>query len=336
MISILRNGPKIIVFNSFYIDKLVEAISGQFGGIVSELNAAFETAEEDHTIVLLCDPGKKSIQISDIKETIVVPLPSDKLFSCLINTKISYLIEDSHISPGLLIMRTVGDHHRIIKSVSETYQGSILPLNECFNRGMANQSIICFTNHPVNRNLSLEDLHTKHVLIDMDVYKLQRKMRSQVLHFFNEGFQDKNWYDLQIRIFDRYSQYMLHYERLLLILDALDVGLILGESWGKDHPRFLMSVLVYQVRLFTLLDPIEIKKILIGLEHLDDGTRIIDLDLIYRGNKIEWPRAIGENKQQKSRNALGMIYRKEVLSKLNEEEKNLLTILEEKVIESRY
>lgn len=336
MISIFRDGPRLIVLNSFYIDKLVEMFTMHFNGSLLALNDAFESAEEDHTIVFLTEPGKKKIMLSDVKAIVVVPIPADEWFSRLINGKMTDLIEDSHISPGLLIMRTVGDHDRIIDSVSETYNGSVLSFNECLNIGMANQTIISFTSHPVNRRLSLKDVHTKHVLIDMDIHKLQRKMRSQVLRFLNEGFHDKNWYDLQIRIFDRYSQYMLHHERLSLILDALDVGLILGESWGKDHPRFLMSVMVYQVRLFTLLDPIEIKKILIGLEHLDDGTRIIDLDLIYRGNKIEWPRAIGENRQAKSRNVLGKIYRKELLDKLNEEEKNLLGVLEEKVIKSRY
>ncbi len=336
MISIFRDGPKLIVLNSFYIDKLVEMFSKELKGIQLDFNEAFEAAEEDHSILFLTGPGKKKIQLVDVKAIIVVPIPADEFFSWLINEKATYLIEDSHISPGLLIMRTVGDHNRIIESICETYNGSSLSFEECLNHGMANQTIISFTNYPVNRKLSLKDIHTKHVLIDMDVYKLQRKMRNQVLHFLNEGLHDKNWYDLQIRIFDRYSQYMLHYERLSLILDALDVGLILGESWGKDYPRFLMSVMVYQVRLFTILDPLEIKKILIGLEHLDDGSRIIDLDLIYRENKIEWPRAKGENQQAKSRNMLGKIYRKELLNNLSEEEKNRLSILEEKVIESRY
>ncbi|KXG75732.1 hypothetical protein AN619_14860 [Thermotalea metallivorans] len=326
----------MLVFNSSHMDALTKIMIEHFHGVVADIDSAFEISGEDDTIVFLTDPGKKKAELSDVKSTIVVPLPSDDLFSALINIKATQYIEDSHISPGLLIMRTVGDHEKIIESVCETYHGQILSFSECLNRGTSNQTIISFTNQPVNRKLSLKDIHPKHVLVDMDVHKLYRKMRSQVLRFFNEGFQDKNWYDLEIRIYDRYSQYMNHYERLSFVLDVLDVGLILGESWGKDHPRFLMSVMVYQIRLFTLLDPIEIKRILIGLEHLEDGTRIIDLDLIYKGNKIEWPRAIEKNNTAKSRNELGKTYRGEILKKLDKEEKALLQEMEKKILKSRY
>ncbi|MFZ5969020.1 MAG: hypothetical protein ACOYVK_17830 [Bacillota bacterium] len=336
MISIFRNGPKLVVFNSSEIDILMDDIIKELGGVETNIHDAFEMADEDNTIIFLGEPGKTKLQIEDIKATVYVPMASDELFTKVINGKLTNYIDDSHISPGLLIMRTVGDSQKIIESVREAYHGNIMTLNECLNIGTINQTIISFTDRPVNRKLSLNDLDEKHILVDTDIHTVSRKMRSQILRFFNEGFQDKNWYDLQIRVYDRYSQYMVHYERLARILDALDVGLILGESWGKDHPRFMMSVMVYQVRLFTLLNPLEIKKILVGLEHLDDGSRIVDLDLLHKGNKIDWPMAIEKPLNIKDRKMLGQEYRKRILNRLTVEDKEILKGFEEKIIQSRY
>lgn len=81
----------------------------------------------------------------------------------------------------------------------------------------------------------------------------------------------------------------MHYKRLAIVLDNMDIGLILGEMWTKDYPRFMMSVLVYQIRLFTLLSPLKIKEILLGLEYAYDGTRIVDFDLICKNkNRLDW------------------------------------------------
>ncbi|MHB1393884.1 MAG: hypothetical protein ACYCYE_12585 [Clostridia bacterium] len=43
-------------------------------------------------------------------------------------------------------------------------------------------------------------------------------------------------------------------------MEWLELGIILGESWGKDNPRPMMSVEVYRVRFFTFHNPIYIKR----------------------------------------------------------------------------
>jgi len=229
-----------------------------------------------------------------------------------------------------------GDTEKIIQSVGQAYGGQVMPFIQCLNKGVPNQTIISLTQKPLTRNLSLEDLEQKHMLVDMNIHQLNRKMRSEVLRFLNEGLENKDWFEVQIRIYDRYSRYMLHLERLLLVLNALDIGIILGEAWSKDSPRFLMSTLVYQLRLFTLLDPVEIKKVLVGLEHLDDGTRIVDLDLMYRNSKIDWPMAQEKRSRVNGRNELGKLYRSRVLKELTVEERAALLEMEKQIIESRY
>lgn len=336
MISVLRNGPKLVILESSSAESLNNILESKVGAIKTDFSTAFEMADQGSTIVFITDPGKKEIHLDDVKTTLFVPMSSDGFFSSIINLKATHYIEHSQIPPGLMVMRTVGNTDKVIQSVAKTYKGEVMPFTECLNKGASSQTIVSFTQKPVNRRLSLkEDIESKHILVDMEAHRLYRKMRNQVLRFFNEGFENENWYDVQIRIYDRYGKYETHLERLFLILNSLDIGMVLGESWGKDHPRFLMSVLVYQVRVVTLLEPNEIKRILIGLEYIDDGTRVIDLDLIYKGNKVDWPTVLEKKSRIKSRNALGKACRNKLLNELTSEDKSVLLSLEEEIKKSR-
>lgn len=336
MISILRSGPKLIVFGSTKVEDLTAFLKENLSGMVTDLNSALEIAEEDNTVVFITGPGKKVAVLNDIKSIVLIPKPSDYVFSSLITLGGASLIADSHTAPGNLIMRTIGDFDKIAEAIENTYGGKTMPLLGCLDRGNSSQAILSFTEKPLNKKLSLSDLKHCHMLIDMDANRLYKRMRSQALRFLNEGLVGVNWNDVQIRIYDRYSKYKLHYDRLSLILDNLEIGLILGETWSKDYPRFLLSVLVYQVRLFTLLDPVEIKRILLGLEYLDDGTRIVDLDLIWKGQKVDWPQAIEKNTSGYDRKDLAIVYRKQMLDKLDPEDKDKLSMLEEQILKSRY
>lgn len=336
MISIFRNGPKLIVFESTDIKGLVNCIADNVDLVETDINSALELADQDNTIIFITRPGLKKINAKDIITTLFIPVPSDDLFSLVINLNIYEYINHVRISPGFIIMRTVDNTDRIIESVTQAFKGEVMSLTDCLNKGTSRQAFIGFTHKPINRRLSLkEDADDRYVLVDMNVHRLRRVMQRQVLRLFNKGFEKNNWNDVEIRIYDRYSKYMLHLERLLLVLNSLDIGLVLGESWSKDYPRFMMSVPVYQIRLFSLMDPVQIKKILMGMEYLDDGTRIIDLDLFFENKKVNWLSVLGKNRSVKSRNEFGRLQRGKLLEELTEEEKEILFKMEKEIIESR-
>ncbi|WDC84305.1 hypothetical protein PL321_00130 [Caloramator sp. mosi_1] len=161
-------------------------------------------------------------------------------------------------------MRTQGDKDKIISSVAYEYQAKMLSIFDSLDIGESNQTIILFTDKPLNSKLTLNSFNSTTLLISENVNTVFSKLRTQALRFLNEGLIDKPWYELSIRIYDRYSKYDLHYKRLAIALDNLDIGFILGEMWTKDTPRFLLTVLVYQIKLFTLLPPTEIKRYYLG------------------------------------------------------------------------
>ncbi|KRQ87882.1 hypothetical protein ABG79_00047 [Caloramator mitchellensis] len=335
MLSFFRGGPKLVVFGSRNISSLNEFLVDNFKGVITDLDNALEISDENSTIVFITEPGKRFAHYDDIKSIILLPVSSDEFFSGMFNTIGNNLILDCHIAPGILIMRTLGDCEKVIQSVQETYGGEIYPLHESLDRGTFNDTVICFTDKPIDKKNKLSDLNEKTLLVKINYHELNRKIRNQALRFLNEGLVGVDWNEINIRIYDRYSKYKLHYDRLCIILDNFDIGLVLGETWTKDYPRFMMSVLVYQVRLFTLMYPVEIKRILLGLEYLDDGERIVDLDLIFKNKKVDWPEAKDKNTKGYDRWQLGLKYRREILEKLDEDSIKKLYRIEDEIRKSR-
>ena len=104
-------------------------------------------------------------------------------------------------------------------------------------------------------------------------------------------------------------------------LKHLEAGIILGESWTKDHAFALFSITAYQVRLFTFLEPLEIKKILFAFEYSSQGERLVDYDLFNKSKKINWSEILNDNKRYE-RKDLAFKFRTEIMEELSETAKN--------------
>ncbi|MCX7695283.1 MAG: hypothetical protein N2Z71_06215 [Caloramator sp.] len=332
MLSLFRLGPKMIVIGSQSPNELLEEFHKNYNSVKTDVIDALNSSYENSTIVFLTEPNKKIAHIKDIIATIYVNMPSDEFYNTLINKKICTKINDIRTAPGIIVMRTQGDKDKIISSVAYEYQAKMLPIFDSLDNGESNQTIILFTDKPLNSKLTINSFDSTTLLVDENINVVSSKLRNQALRFLNEGLVDRPWYELSIRIYDRYSKYDMHYKRLSIALDNLDVGFILGEMWTKDTPRFLLSVLVYQIKLFTLLPPTEIKKILLGLEYANDGTRIVDFDLIYKNKKIDWTEVKVNNLERKN---LGMMFREEILKSLSENQKQKLVNLENIILNTR-
>ena len=332
MLSLFRMGPKMIVIGSEKPEEFTKTLLNNFDAVKTSIVDALNTSYENSTIVFITMPGIKIAHIKDIISTVYINLPADEFYTSLINKGLCSQISDIRSAPGILIMRTQGDKDKIISSVAYEYRANMYSIFESLDYGTSNQTIILFTDKPLNSRLTLNSFDTTTLLIDENINTVSTKIRNQALRFLNEGLIDRTWYEVYIRIYDRYSKYDMHYKRLSVALDNLDIGLILGETWTKDTPRFLLSVLVYQVKLFTLLPPTEIKKILLGLEYAEDGTRIVDLDLIYKNKKIDWTDVRINSMERKE---LGMMFREEIFKSLNIESKKKLLDLENVILNTR-
>ncbi|RKD29130.1 hypothetical protein [Thermohalobacter berrensis] len=331
MLSLVRRTAKILLLESNNIAKLENCLIEKFGATKYDIDTAFENASQESTIIFIVDKLKPSIRFNDAKSILVLQTQTDVILSCIINAKQCNLISSARIAPVMLIMRTFGDVEKIIDKIQQKHRcevGSIDYLWQKYSIG----SLIAFTEKPLNKVIKMSDLYEKGVYVSENYVNLIEEFRIKGFEYLNAGINNKDWYELEIKIYDRYSKYRLHYQRLLKIIENLELGLILGEAWGKDGALIFLYVQVYRVRLFTLYKPEYIKKILLGLEHLDDGTRIVDYDLFYNKKKIHWT----DLKDRKgSRADVSKKYRKEIFSQLSEETIDEVLKLEKKILETR-
>ena len=333
MFNLIRGGPKILLFESSKIQALSDYFIQEKKAGVYNYDDAFERAGEDYTIIFITDKITDVVDLRTVSNALIIEEEPDVILCNLLNDKMTHLVDRSRIATRIIILRAVGDLEKVIKEISDDYKCVEGEMIQIFNSHNEKGTLVAFTDKPIHRTVSMKDMYKKALFIEEKYSPLMRSLRPRALKYLNSGLGNKDWYELEIRIFDRYSEYDLHYERLLNIMDWLELGIILGESWGKDYPRPMMAVEVYRVRFFTFYEPIYIKKILLGLELLDDSTRIVDYDLYFNRKKLNWSDAADEG--IRVRHLIGVKYRKEILSKLSEKEIAELYEMEERILATR-
>ncbi|MFZ5351618.1 MAG: hypothetical protein ACOZCL_02710 [Bacillota bacterium] len=335
MFSLIRSGPKALLIESNNTDSLKKYLTLQLGAAEYDYSTAFEKAGEAFTILFLTKHITDTVSEKDIIDTLIIEQEPDVFLCQLINDGQTALLTKLRTAPRIIIVRSMGDLESVVQEIKADHGGSTGSLMEILNSRNEKGTLVAVTDKPLHRSFRIGELYEKCLYIDERFYPLFKSLRLHALKYLNRGIGNKDWYELEIRIYDRYSAYKLHYERLSNLFDFLELGIILGESWTKDYPRLMMSVGVYRLRFFTLHDPKYLKKILLGLEYLEDNTRIVDFDLYYQRKKMDWTDAIQPG-DPRVRHELGLKYRKEIFSRLTEHEAEKIMLLEEAVLRTRY
>jgi len=334
MLSLVRGGPKILLFESSRKEELRNYFIQEKGTEAYYPSDAFENAGEDHTIVFIIDKITEAVDFYEADNGIIINEEPDVILCNMLNDKKIDLVSRSRIATRIIILRAMGDLERVVRDISGDYQCIVGNPLDIIKSSDENGTLVVVTDKPLHRNISFKkDIYEKALFIKEKYRPLIRSLRSRALKYLNNGIGNKDWYELEIRIYDKYGEYDLHYKRLLNIMESLEIGIILGASWGKDYPRPMLAIEIYRVRFFTFYDPVYIKKMLLGLEYLEDGTRIVDYDLFYKRKKLYWAEAA--EKDIKERHLLAAKYRGEILSKLSENEMKKLHKIENDILASR-
>lgn len=334
MVSLLRNGPRMLFVSTSNRLKLIDYLMLEFKAELMDLDTIFDKADEFHTILYLVPKLKSAIIKSDVTDALLIKADAVD-FLCQIHPIVDNdLIDGLRPAPRSIILRAIGDMDEILKVIQADFGGELGTYDACVQNSGEHSTIIGLTDKPLNRSAKFEDLHPAFLRIDDDYFSLKRELKMHAFGYLNTGIESKKWHELDIRIFDSYSAFKIHYERLVEVLDSLELGLILGESWSKDYPRVFMPVEVYSLRFFTFKDPKVIKRILFGLEHLEDGTRVVDYDVYYKNKKIYWKECV-EGKAKEDRMHASLAARAEIYERLDDATKNELDQLEIAILKSR-
>lgn len=330
MLSMIRSAPKMLLISTPEPELLGLYLNNHYKGIRGSFSQIFDGTKEEHSIVILTQGSLvQAVPISTVQDAYSLPIEMEKLLCALISDGMNVYIRQIRMAPQLILLRGMGDLGKSLEVLQKDYPGESGTVIDLLNRYSDEGAVVALTDKPLHSVCGLEDLYTEARHIPLPYGTLFKTLRAHALKYLNAGIGNKDWVELEIRIFDRLSAYELHYKRLLQMIEGLELGLILGESWGKDNPRFMMTVDVYRVRLMSFLEPGEIKRYLVGLEYLEDGMRIADHDVYVNRKKVYWNEVA--KGYAKSREALGTLYRRKIMDKLTSEEKEEFTAVEAEI-----
>lgn len=334
MLSLIRSGPRILAFSSRNLIDLTACLVESFAGVECDLEMAFDIAREDHSILFICDEMKEILAAQDVKKILVVKTSPAAVLCHLISGNRTDLIDEVRTAPRTLILRALGNQEMVLNQIQEDLGGTLGTYTEIISAGNENTTLIALTSKPLNHSISTSDLFEKSLKLDGNHYEYLQELRMHALQYLNIGIENRDWNEIEIRIYDRYSAYKLHYDRLITLFDSLELGIVLGESWSKDYPRLFMSVEVYRVRFFTFQEPKWIKRMLLGMEYLDDSTRIVDYDVYVDNKKISWSDSLLAT-DPRARNMAGLTSRNEFMARLLPSALDEFLDLEASIIKTR-
>lgn len=332
MVGLVREGPKALLLETDYLEEIREFLLMDLGAREYDSQSAFENAGEGSTVLVIA-AAMDEIE-GGIKNALVVEEEPDVVLTRIINKGLTKLIKKIRISSRTILLRAMGNLDKVFQEIRNDHEGEEVTFVDILQSHCEHGAIVALTEKPLNRTIQLKDIFQQKCLyIDKPYYELFKELRVHGLKYLNAGIENNDWYELEIRIFDKYGAYKKHFDRLMMVLEALELGIVLGHFWSKDYPRVLLAVDVYSIKFFTFFPPKHIKMILLGLEHLGDGTRIVDYDLFYKKEKLYWRRLVNDKKEK--REVVSKRYRDDILLKLTRDEIEELLVLEKEILETR-
>lgn len=334
MFSFFRKGPDFLVWASVDTDRLKDGLMQLAEGKIMSLEEAFDSSDEGDTIVMMTKHMSKKITSSEMEQVAGFKCSSEDLLCKYISAQDNHITSTVRRAPSIVIMRVFGDIKKVTDKIAQDYDA----VNGSFEQQLEQANdygiILGFTQESLKNSVTVKSLYPEVMYININYEEFMSDMRMQVLRYINEGIDKRDWYELEIRIYDRYEAYSLQYERLMKIIEELELGLVLGEAWSKDYPRLFMSVGVYRLRLFTFISPLEIKKALLGFEYTYSGDRIVDID-IYKGKtKLNWTDTI-EKGLVRDRKQMAEQFRERYNKQIRSEIKSEISKLEKQILETR-
>lgn len=282
----IRNGPRFLFVRTEARQTIERHAVERFGAVHYSFEDALARSEENTTVLFLTDPGLEKTRVSDAESIMLVPTASSVFLATLFHAGLTAEVSNVHLGPGMILLRVVGDGSPVLEELQRRYAGELANFEEAIEAGEIDHTIVTLSSEPINRVVDTRELSQPQILIHRPAHELFTELRNQGVRFITQSLDRKEWYELRINIYDASGKYEEHYDRLVLVLSDLNIGMILGESWTRDHALALFSVLAYQVRLFTLTEPAAVKRILMALEADDEGKRFVDMDLYYRNRKV--------------------------------------------------
>ncbi|ASJ12182.1 hypothetical protein [Thermococcus thioreducens] len=277
---VLRFGPSIIFLRTPHREAVKAAISQVFGVEEMPTDAAIRNSSEFETIVFVTDEWKK--ETIPPERAFLLGCHAPVVLSTIVNRKLP--VEKVHVEGTLILMRVPDKVQEGLQLLAKKYGGEIMDIRTAFDEGEAGDTIIGVTRKKLNSPIGPEDIEGA-VLIRRDFLEVYRELTLDVPVLLLRLMPE--WKEITIKIYDTDKRYEENIERLMMVIEDLDLGFVVGEGWDWDYPRPFMRVPVYKLKLLTWEDPVRVKFLLKGLEYRG-YKRLCDIDVFIEKKKISW------------------------------------------------
>ncbi len=275
---LVRFGPSI-VFLMGDVEAIKEGVKATFGVNEVPTDEAIRNSSEFETVLFVTPPSDSTVPP---EEGFLIRRDAKVVLSEVVNGKLP--IEKVEAESTIILLHIPEKVDDALKLIAERFGGEVMGQMKALSVGEAGDTIIGVTKKKLNSPIGPEDIEGA-VLVRryfLDVYReLLIDLPVMLFKLLPE------WNELTIKIYDTERRYEEHIERLMMVIEDLDLGFIVGEGWDWDYPRPFMRVPVYKLKLLTWEKPERVKFLLKGLEYRG-YKRLCDIDVFAGGKKIDW------------------------------------------------
>ena len=233
-------------------------------------------------------------------------------------------VEKVHVESTLIFLRVPQKVDEALELIAEKYSGEVMDVRTALDEGEAGDTIIGITRQRLSSPIGPDEIEGA-VLIRRNFLQVYRELSLDIPILLLKLMPE--WKEITIKIYDTDKRYEENIERLLMVMEDLDLGFVVGEGWDWDYPRPFMRVPVYKLRLLTWEDPVRVKFLLKGIEYVG-YKRLCDIDVFLEGKKIHWT-SLGK---YDSKFELAKAAREELEKHLSEDVLRRLRELEERLV----
>ncbi len=275
---LVRFGPSI-VFLMGDVEAINEGVKATFGVNEVPADEAIRRSSEFETVLFVTPPSDSTVPP---EEGFLIRRDAKVVLSEVVNGKLP--IEKVEAESTIILLHIPEKVEEALKLIAERFGGKVMGQMKALSVGEAGDTIIGVTKKKLNSPIGPEDIEGA-VLVRryfLDVYReLLIDLPVMLFKLLPE------WNELTIKVYDTEKRYEEHIERLMMVIEDLDLGFIVGEGWDWDYPRPFMRVPVYKLKLLTWEKPERVKFLLKGLEYRG-YKRLCDIDVFAGGKKIDW------------------------------------------------
>jgi hypothetical protein len=313
----MRFGPSILFIRTAHPEAVGEAIGKIFGVEPIPTERAIRESHEFETVLFITGEGERKTIPPD--EGFLIRDSARSVLAGVINSGLP--VGKVQVESALIFIRVPDKVEEALKLLSGEFQGEVLSLREALDKGEARDTIIAVTMKRLSCPLGPEEVKGA-VLVREHFLSVYRRLGINAPILLLKLMPE--WKEITIKLYDTERRYEENIARLLMVLEDLDLGFVVGEGWDWDYPRPFMRVPVYKLKLLTWEDPVRVKFFLKGLEYRG-YNRLCDIDVFVEGKKIDWVK-LGKFD---SKFELAKAAREELEKHLNEDVKKRLYEIEE-------